>query len=77
MGLENILDYTFSPLFAKHEFAKECIFTIALQNDKSNPVFIMCGSEIMTTGNMDPFNKRHLKFGLTIHFHRVIPKKCM
>ena len=77
MGLENILDYMFSPLYAKHEFAKEYIFTIALQNDKSNPVFIMCGSEIMTTGNMDPFNKRHLKFGLTIHFHRVIPKKCM
>ena len=37
MGVENLLDYMFSSLFTKHEVPKECIFTIALQKDKSNP----------------------------------------
>lgn len=39
MGLKNLLDYMFSSLFTKHEVAKEYIFTMAFQNDKSNPVF--------------------------------------
>ena len=38
MGLEDLLDYMFSSLFTKHEVAKEYIFTIAIQEDKSRPV---------------------------------------
>ena len=38
MGLENSLGYMLSSLLTQLKFAKEYIFTAALQKDKSNPV---------------------------------------